>query len=241
MRTKQWLLAALVAACFCFSSARGAFATTASMDLTSPGSSVTGTNVLNGVYVGAYTATINGVSTPVICDDFADQTYVPEIWTATVNTFSNLSGTKWYSQSNSTQLYEEAAYLVQQMMLPANASNSGAVGDISFAIWDLFDSNALAGLSATDVSNVNAWLAAAANPSNLAQVNFSDFTIYTPVSPSDASCPGYPSSACPAVPPQEFMTYNASEPSFLAILGADLLLFGCALVFLRRRGILLAQ
>lgn len=238
MRTKQWLLAALVTACFCFSSARGTFATTASMDLTSPGSSVTGTNVLNGVYVGAYTATINGVSTPVICDDFADDSYVPETWTATVNTFSDLSGTKWYSQSNSTQLYEEAAYLVQQMMQPANASNPGTVGDISFAIWDLFDSNALAGLSATDVSNVNAWLAAAANPSNLAQVNFSDFTIYTPVSPSNASCSGSP---CPTAPPQEFMTYNASEPSFIAILGADLLLFGCALVLLRRRGILLTQ
>lgn len=54
----------------------GAFATTVSVDLTSPGSSLAGTNVLNGVYVGAYTATINGVSTPVICDDFSDDSYI---------------------------------------------------------------------------------------------------------------------------------------------------------------------
>lgn len=76
---------------------------------------------------------------------------------------------------------------------------------------------------------MNAWLAAAANPANLATVNFSDFTIYTPIIPSDAKCPSYPMDVCPNTPPQEFMTYSASEPSFFGILGADLLLFGCGM------------
>lgn len=216
--------------------AGSALATTASMDLTSPGSSVTGTNVLNNAYVGAYTANINGVPTPVICDDFSDDSFVPETWTANVSTFSNLSGGMWYSSTNpsqSTLLYEEAAYLVEQMY--ANASNSTAVGDIQFAIWDLFNSGATAGLSSADLTRVNAWLAAASNPSNLASVNFGDFTIYTPIEPTDAQCPGYPNSACPSTPPQEFITYSAAEPSFIALLGVDLALFGCALLFLRRR------
>lgn len=226
--------AVLLLASLCF--AGSALATTANMDLISPGSTVTGTNVLNGVYVGAYTANINGVPTPVICDDFSDDSFVPETWAANVNTFSSLSGGMWYSSAHpaqSTLLYEEAAYLVEQMY--NNASNSTAVGDIQFAIWDLFNSGATAGLSSADLNAVNAWLAAAANPSNLATVNFADFTIYTPFEPTDAACPGYPNSACPSTPPQEFMTYSAAEPSFFAMLGIDLALFGCAALFLHRR------
>lgn len=233
---KQAALAAIAAVVFCCCAARGAIAspTTASMYLTSPGSSVTGTNVLNGVYVGAYTATINGVSTPVVCDDFTDDSYIPEQWTADVNTFSTLGSALWGHVSNSTQLYEEAFYLVEQMY--ANKSNSTAVGDISFAIWSLFNSGATAGLSSVDLNNVNSWLQQA--QTNYGTVNTSDFTIYTPINPSDATCPGYAGSVCPHTPPQEFITYSASEPGFFGILGADLLLFACGLLFMRRRGLL---
>lgn len=235
MIARRAALAAVAVAISCFA-ARGAIATPANMNLTSPGSSVTGTNVLDGVYTGAYTATINGVSTPVVCDDFFDDSYVPETWTATVNTFSTLSQAKWSTLPGYTQLYEEAAYLVEQMY--ANSSNGATVSDISFAIWDLFDSGATAGLSSTDLNAVNAWLKAAANPANLATVNFADFTIYTPTKPSDAKCPSYPNSTCPNTPPQEFITYSATEPGFFGILGVDMLLFGCGVLLLRRRGLL---
>lgn len=232
---RQAALAVIAAAVICFCAARGAIATpTASMDLTSPGSSLTGTNALNGVYVGAYTATINGVSTPVICDDFTHDSYVPETWTANVNTFSTLSAALWGGVPNSTVLYEEAFYLVEQMY--ANNSNSTDVGDISFAIWSLFNSSATAGLSTTDLNNVNTWLHQA--QANYATVDTSDFTIYTAALPTDAKCPSYPNSVCPNTPPQEFITYSASEPGFFGILGADLLLFGFGVLFLRRRGLL---
>ena len=43
-----------------------------------------GSNVLAGVYIGPYTALINGQSFNVICDDFLAETYLNESWTANV-------------------------------------------------------------------------------------------------------------------------------------------------------------
>jgi hypothetical protein len=232
---KKTGFALLLAAVVSFFLASSAFATTVSFDLTSPGSTVTGTNALDDVYVGAYTATINGVSTPVVCDDYTDESYVPEDWTAYVNTFSTLSDgqTKW---GDNPTLYEEAFWLVEQMYNPANSSE---VGELSFAIWGLFDSTALSDLQAystTDYGIAEYWLGEAQMSANYESVDTADFTIYTPDTTDSINCPGY--SSCPSIPPQEFITYNASEPSVAAILGADLLLFGFALEVLRRRGVL---
>ena len=235
--TKKTCFALLVAAAFSFFLASSAFATTVSLDLTSPGSTVTGTNALDGVYVGAYTATINGVSTPVVCDDYTDESYVPEDWTAYVNTFSTLSDgqTKW---GDNPTLYEEAFWLVEQMYNPANSSE---VGELSFAIWGLFDSTALSDLQSYSTADYNIaenWLTQAEMSSNYGSVDTADFTIYTPDTSDSITCPGYSNGDCPDTPPQEFITYNAPEPSVAAILGADLLLFGFVLEVLRRRGIL---
>ena len=52
--------------------------------------------VMNGIYVGPYNATVNGQSAQIICDDFADDTYLNQSWTANVTTFSNL--TSWRSR-----------------------------------------------------------------------------------------------------------------------------------------------
>src|ERR1700689_2418331 len=46
--------------------------------LTGVGSNI----VLDGIYISPYTATINGVQTAVICDDFKDEVYVGESWMA---------------------------------------------------------------------------------------------------------------------------------------------------------------
>ncbi len=64
----------------------------ANMKLTNPGN-----NVLAGIYVGPYYATIDGVpNVPIICDDFTDETYVGESWTANVTTVASNSPT-WIS------------------------------------------------------------------------------------------------------------------------------------------------
>ena len=60
-------------------------AQTASMTLTGVG--VNG--VLGGVYIGPYVGTIDAVTTPLICDDFFDDSYIPESWTANVYSISD--------------------------------------------------------------------------------------------------------------------------------------------------------
>ncbi|MDE3179666.1 MAG: hypothetical protein KGM47_08395 [Acidobacteriota bacterium] len=209
------------------------------MTLTSPGSTLTGTNVLAGVYVGAYEATINGVPTPVICDDYSDESYVPESWTANSSAFSDLSSTKWAAAypANYGALYNEAAWLIEQMINPVNSSQ---LGEIQYAIWGLFNHSAITDLTsynAQDGAIAQGWLN---NAQGQAPSDSSSFTVYTPFIPPAPTCYSGAGQAvqCASSPPQEFITYNASEPPFLAMLGADLLLLGLAIGFLRRRAVL---
>ncbi|MGH9395849.1 MAG: hypothetical protein ACRD18_03225 [Terriglobia bacterium] len=181
---------------------------------------------MGGVYVGPYTATINGVSTPVICDDFMDDTHVGESWNANVSTFPSLSNVHFeQGQSDQTKLYDEAAWLILQMTAPANASNPSTVGNIQYAIWAIFDPSALNQISGSDLTNAQGWLSQA-QAQTFTSGEFSNFAVYTPT---------------PSTPPQEFITYSTPEPSVALILCANLLLFGLAAVFLRRRGMLLVS
>lgn len=239
IKRKLWLVTVTSILFLCFGSSVFATIATANLTLTSAGSSILGTNVLDGVYVGPYTATINGVSIPVICDDYADDSYVPETWSANVSTFSDLSATKWAQSypGTYTTLYKEAGWLIQQMYL---SSNSSQVGEIQYAIWGVFDPSAISDLTSynsTDGSIAQNWLTQAQN-ADLSSVDTASFTVYTPLASPAPTCGGSP---CPTAPPQEFITYSASEPSFLAILGVDFLIFGFAFAILRRRGILLAH
>ena len=109
---------------------------------------------MHGVYVGPYYATVNGVAnTPVICDDFADDSVIGHTWNFTANNFSTLGSALW---GNQTQNYEAAAWLTIQMLsLNSNPNNATQVGYLSFAIWSLFDKNALNGLNSTQLAGVN--------------------------------------------------------------------------------------
>ena len=104
-------------------------------------------NTLDGIYVGAYSATNTqtGAPTQVICDDFMDNSdYQQE--TYTVNNFSDLGNTLWGQKlgvTNATPLYDEAAWLALQMV----GLTGKEQGYYSYAIWAVFDP--------TDVAN---WL-----------------------------------------------------------------------------------
>src|SRR5271165_2258763 len=77
-----------------------------------------GNNVLDGVFIGPYTVTIDGKPTLVICDDFADDTYMNETWGANMSTVSNLGNVKWKTPPSGyteQQAYNEAAYLSEQL------------------------------------------------------------------------------------------------------------------------------
>ena len=211
-------LSVLVGALALFAPA--ALADSASMLLTGVGNN----GAMGGVYIGPYVATVNGATgTPVICDDYADESYLNESWTANVSTFADLSNTKWASLKNSTTLYEEAAWLTEQLV---SASPSQA-GDIQFAIWVIFDPAALGTLSSTDQANVEC-LMMNAQSQTFWSGEFSNILIYTPNANDPILCDGH---SCANTPPQEFLVVTP-EPCELTLLLAGL--FGCVILAVRK-------
>jgi hypothetical protein len=210
---KWWGVAALALLC----TAPCAFA---SSTLTMTGA---GNNVMGGVYVGPYYATVNGVAnTAVICDDFADESYIGHSWNYTANNFSSLGSALWGSQTSN---YDAAAWLTLQMLsLNGNPGNATQVGYLSYAIWSLFDKGALNGLSSTQLAGVDAWLAKV--PGNLNPGQFANFLLLTPQGCTNGpgSCPG-----------QEFMMMvPEGGAAAMYLLLAGLTCFG-AMLYRRRR------
>jgi hypothetical protein len=134
--------------------------TTANFNLNSAGS---GLNYA-GVYTSPYSASINGGATvPVICDDFGDNSYIPEDWTAYVTTLSQiqtanpapLTYLQWKGASSysldQADAYTVAAILAVEIIQsnPNGASGSTAQQlnqeELSFALWELFDPTASVG------------------------------------------------------------------------------------------------
>jgi hypothetical protein len=222
---------------------------TVTLNLTGVGS---GAN-LAGVYTSPYAGNINGGSTiPVICDDFADESFVPETWTAFQTSVSSLtSGTadtylKWLNTSGSTitvdgyVLNQAAAYTVAAVLaidILQAVTGSQAHEDLSYALWELFDpSQASAQLSGypTDAANAVTYLDAAVayvETNNIAPSAYSNVTIYSYDPEYGTSCGG---GTCPP-PPQEFITVNMPEPSSPGLLGLDLLGVAGLVLFVRRR------
>jgi hypothetical protein len=209
---KWWGIAALVLLSF----APCAFADSS---LTMTGA---GNNVMGGVYVGPYYATVNGVpNSAVICDDFADESHIGQSWNYTANNFSTLGSALW---GNQTSNYEAAAWLTLQMLsLNSNPGNATQVGYLSYAIWSLFDKGALNGLNSTQLAGVNGWLGKV--PLNLLPGEFANFLLLTP-----QGCTGGPGS-CPGQEFMQVMPEGGSAAMYLVL--ASLACFGA--VLLRRR------
>lgn len=149
------------------------------------------TDSMGGVYVGPYTfTTSNGQTLQLVCDDFKDDVTFGQHWTATTTTVSSLSGVM-FTGPNASQQYQEVAWLVGQMLMPANIGSAENVGDIQWAIWNIFDPgigispsnpDPWGTLSQTDQSNIGSWLSqaqsACGNSNN--PCTYPNFTIYTP-------------------------------------------------------------
>jgi hypothetical protein len=219
------------------------FALTGSVQAAQTSMYMTGTfpnGALGPYYVGPYQAIIggSGPSVPVICDDFVDDTWIGESWTANVidsaNLSSNLGLTKFGTQlgSQAIQTYEEAAWLGLQLMnAPSTCGGASAcAGDYQYAIWQLMDPNPplpidTSGLSVTDQNFATSILNSVTG--NPASHLYNNFTLYSYV-PGTSACPG------PCGSPQEFMVVHTPEPSQAALLGLDFSGLGALLLVYRR-------
>jgi hypothetical protein len=213
--------------------AASAWAQTYNMAMTGPGAG----NVLDGVYTSPYTGTVNGVTTSIICDAFVDDSYLGETWLATESNVANLaSNVRWASDADEQQTYNEAAWLAEQLLLPAN-SNPGTIGDISFAIWYVTDPTDVANYLTNvypDPGTLNAakaWVHTASEQS-FAPGEFANVQVFTAVPGSGKNCNGGP---CAANSPQEFLVVHAAETSAPLLLAADLLGLLLVIGFLRLR------
>jgi hypothetical protein len=126
---KAFWWVAIMAMCF----ATSAFAGT-TVTLTSPGG-----YVYDGIYVSPYYATVGGVAnTPIVCDDFTDESYTNSTWNASVTPFSNsMTNTAWTNAGKSAALYGAVGWLTQQV-LAAPAGSTTQIID-TYALWAVFD------------------------------------------------------------------------------------------------------
>lgn len=190
-----------------------------------------GSDVMGGVYVGAYNFTGPTGALQLICDDYNHEVYPGESWTATTSTLPPLSEPLQFASGSLSQ-YEEAAYLAQAIFAlgPVTSANAAKIGWMQYALWDIFTCGttdlssstcASAGLGAGDRNGVATWYNNAA--SGYTTGNYSDVVIYTP-DPGTQSTGGLP---------QEYIGIIATpEPSSLALLVSGML--ALMLVVIRR-------
>ena len=123
---------------------------------------------------------------------------------------------RWGSQG--IGVYQQAAWLSLQLFAnPAPPQQ----GQLSFAIWGLFDSKNLNSLDSTNRAAAEALIKLAGEQS-FAPGQFSNFVVYTPTTGLGVS-------------PQEFLAVRAPEPPFLAVLFVNAFALFGVVIFFRRR------
>jgi hypothetical protein len=185
----------------------------------------------DGVYVSPYQGTISQGSTQIysgymICDDFTDESFLGQPWSATETNAGALNGTELFSTSLSgysvANNYNAVAWLANQLLLPANLNNSTNQTNISFAIWDIMDgASALPLTSSTDPDGgAGSWITQAFTEAVTDHYVGSNVSVYTPT-PHGVS--------------QEFLVVTTPEASAPVLLAVDLLGFMALVGFLRKR------
>jgi hypothetical protein len=222
----------------------GALAQTTTVDVTSAG-----TFGYDGIYMSPYSATVGGAAkTTVICDDFADNSYLNVSWTGNITQFSNLASslgsTLWGSWFSSTaggsvsastiiKWYQEAAWLTLGLLSQPNGSMNQAY--YSFATWAVFDPNSVLSWlkSYNDTATCmavfgNACTSTTASKGSLlynAQQNYmngnySNFLIITPMVNGKICTPGISGAGnCPAQEFFEVVSEGGTAAMYLLLAG----------------------
>lgn len=221
--------------------------------------------VMGNVYTSPYFGTVgsNPSLVPLICDDFSDESYIPETWTAYVTSLSGVTtGPVLWSGGgvvpgvgsiNESAAYTTAALLGLEIINTNQSTPAGAeaAGDLSFAMWALFDpqvftdqtggSCTLPGgigcLNSTDLAAAEADLQSAYNTVKTSGLNTANFDSREG---ANVTIYTYASGAvCPGTtcsgPPQEFISVTTPEASTPIVLAVDLLGFVALVGFLRKR------
>jgi hypothetical protein len=224
---------------------------------------------MGGVYTSPYGIQVNGGS-PVlmICDDFTTDIYVGYSWSGAATTLTDVSSTsvaglKFANSpanvtpgivggtSNAAQDYAVAAVLAAELMSLQNidtpSEDTETAGELSYAIWSLFDTNVLSSvnpdgsvntgfgtLTSTEVSAAQTDIASAlALVTGATTGGVTDLSKISIGGQSIESLTVY--TANPASASQEFLMVSMPEPSYPAVLAVDLLaVIGLIAVFRRR-------
>jgi hypothetical protein len=186
-----------------------------------------GGNIEGGVYTAPYYLAVAGTgdaaqgitagTITVICDDYThDVTLGPPAtqWIAQVNDLNatGLASARFSGMANSTRLYEEAGWLTMQTGLwGGTLQTPGAIGEINFAIWKLFDPSLSIDTTAQGWIN----LAQTSAPNDISY--YSSVRILTPIAHAD----GTPWTG--STSPQEYLTVvSAPEPGSLLLLATGM-------------------
>lgn len=105
----------------------------------------------DGIYISPYYATVGGVTnTPIICDDFGDETWQGSTWNASVTSFSSITSTNtsWGLAGANTALYGAIGYLTMQVLSAAPGSTNQIID--TFALWAVFDPKGVESYLATN-------------------------------------------------------------------------------------------
>ena len=195
---------------------------------------LTGTNgaSLNQLYTAPYYAQIgpagltqdsqfnstSSESVAVYCDDLYDDVSAGQVWQATVTNMSQLSTTSLdtslmfhdMSPGRQAEDYMAAAWLAEQI---AGGKLSTVQSELdSYALWLIFDPQALSGLSKTDHGLVwGDYEDAFDAVKNDTPSDFDNVNIYTPLDDTPGSAGS-----------QEYFTVDAPEPGTLALMAVGL-------------------
>ena len=172
-----------------------------------------GPNYADGEYLMPYYLTINGsLPIAVTCDDYLHTVGIGDQWTASVSILSGDLSLTRFGAADLTQ-YHEAVWIASQI----NGSSSlYAITGAQFAIWKLFNPNTVPTVPG-ELDWMNA--AQAAEATSFGGMNFANWEILTPVSPSS---------------PQEYF-FQIPEPSVYLDLAFGLLAFVAIRRVQRRR------